>query len=88
MYLATCPSNRAIAPATALLIGAQDFGHFLRVEPRRERGRPDQVDKHHGELAALSFREWQPCSGDRARGGGGRGGVRHRALTQGGSRSE
>jgi hypothetical protein len=70
------------------LIGAQEFGHFLRVEPRRERRRPDQINKHHGELAALSFREWQACSGECAPGGGERDGVLHRALTQGGSRSK
>ena len=36
-----------------VLIGADDLAHVLRVEPRRERSRADEVCEHDGELAAL-----------------------------------
>ena len=39
---------RAVVP-----IGADDPPHVLGIEPRRERGRADEIAKHHGELAPL-----------------------------------
>ena len=58
------------------LIGPQEFGHLLRIEPRRERGRVDQVDKHHGELAALGPGCQRGLSGDSGGCGRGRSGRR------------
>ncbi|MGY3035665.1 hypothetical protein ACVIIV_004835 [Bradyrhizobium sp. USDA 4354] len=58
------PSDRARHRA---LIGPQDFGHFLRIEPSRERGRVDQVDKHHGKLAALGLGCKRTVSGGNGR---------------------
>ena len=36
-----------------VLIGADDLAHVLGVEPRRKRGRADEVAEHHGELPPL-----------------------------------
>ncbi len=38
---------------TGVLIGANDLAHVLGIEPRRQRGRADEVAEHDGELAAL-----------------------------------
>ena len=37
----------------AAMIGADDLAHVLGIEPRRHRGRADEIAEHHGELAAL-----------------------------------
>ena len=37
--------------------GADQLAQVLGVEPRRERGRPDEVDEHHGEVPPLGARE-------------------------------
>ena len=37
----------------AAMIGADDLAHILGIEPRRHRGRADEVAEHHGELTAL-----------------------------------
>jgi hypothetical protein len=37
----------------AALIGAKDAAQVLRIELRRQCGRADEVDEHHGELPAL-----------------------------------
>ena len=36
-----------------VLVGADDLPHLLGIEPRRQRGRADQIDEHHRELPAL-----------------------------------
>ena len=36
-----------------VLVGADDPPHVLGIEPRRKRGRADEVGEHHGELPAL-----------------------------------
>ena len=36
-----------------VLIGADDLVHVLGIEPRRQRGRADEVAEHDGELAPL-----------------------------------
>ena len=36
-----------------VLIGPDDFPHVLGIEPRRHRGRTDEIAEHDGELAAL-----------------------------------
>ena len=64
MYLATKPPALAISVGAAVVIGADDLAHVLGVEPRRKRGRADEVAEHHRQLAAL--------------GGGARGGGRDR----------
>jgi hypothetical protein len=38
---------------TRLLIGANDLTHVLGIEPRRHRGRTDEIAEHNRELAAL-----------------------------------
>ncbi len=38
-----------------VLVGAQHRAHLLRVEPLGKRGRADQIDEHHGQLAALGL---------------------------------
>ena len=35
------------------MIAADDLAHVLRIEPRRHRGRTDEVAEHHGQLTAL-----------------------------------
>ena len=35
------------------MIGADDLPHVLGIEPRRQRGRADEIAEHHRELAAL-----------------------------------
>ena len=40
-------------PGAAVLVGAHDLAQVLGVEPGRELGGTDQIDEHHGELAAL-----------------------------------
>ena len=37
----------------ATMIAADDLAHVLRIEPRRYRGRTDEVAEHHGQLAAF-----------------------------------
>ena len=63
--------GKAFEPADlarhGILIGPQHIAHLLGIEPSRERGRADQVDEHHGQLAALR-------RGRRDRGAGRRGG--------------
>jgi hypothetical protein len=39
--------------STAVLIGANDFAHVLRVELGGQRSRTDQIDEHHRELPAF-----------------------------------
>jgi hypothetical protein len=39
----------------AAVIGADDRAQILRVEPRRQRGRPDQVAEHHRQLPPLGL---------------------------------
>ena len=39
--------------AQHVVIGRDDLSHVLGVEPRRQRGRADEVAEHHRELAAL-----------------------------------
>ena len=56
MNLATWPSNRVISRGDGGLVGLDDLAQLLRVEPRRQRGRADQIDEHHGELPALGSR--------------------------------
>ena len=53
--LGDVPSKRATTPAQRVLVGADDLAHLLGVEPRRERGRADQVAEHHRQLAALGL---------------------------------
>jgi hypothetical protein len=53
MYLATKPPLRSISVAQHLMIRADDPAHVLGIEPRRHRGRADEVAEHHGQLAAL-----------------------------------
>ena len=38
---------------TGVLIGANDLAHVLGIEPRRQRGRADEIAEHDRELAAL-----------------------------------
>ena len=49
-----------------VLVGADDLAHVLGIERRRQRGRADQIDEHHGQLPALSCRRprhgWGPAS--------------------------
>ena len=40
-------------PGAAVLVGAHDLAQVLGVELGRELGGTDQIDEHHGELAAL-----------------------------------
>ncbi len=40
------------------MIGADDLAHVLGIEPRRHRGRTDEIAEHHGELAALGGVQW------------------------------
>ena len=40
----------------AFLIGADHLAHVLGIEPRRQRGRADQIAEHHRQLAALGCR--------------------------------
>jgi hypothetical protein len=35
------------------MIGADDLAHILGIEPRRQRGRADEVDEHYGQLPPL-----------------------------------
>ena len=53
----------------AAMIGADDPAHVLGIEPRRQRGRADEVAEHHGELAALGGvrRCWRGSGGCRLR---------------------
>ena len=54
MYLATKPSKRPTF-GNGAVIGADHLAQILRVKPRRERGRADEVAEHHGELAAFGI---------------------------------
>ena len=51
--------NMAFEPAqrlrTRILIGAENITEILGIEALRQRGRSDQIAKHHGELAALGL---------------------------------
>ncbi len=42
-------------PGAGVLIRAQHLAHVLRIDPRRERGRSDQIDEHHRQLPPLGF---------------------------------
>ena len=57
--VAHVPSNEAAETghhlAAALLVSADHLAHVLRIEPRRQRGRTDQVAKHHCQLATLGL---------------------------------
>ena len=73
------------------VISGDDLAQILGIEPRRERGRPDQIAEHHRQLPALRLRPPPfplPASG----GGLGRGARRaalwHRAACDGGSRAQ
>ena len=37
------------------VIGGDDLAQIFRIEPRRERGRADEVAEHHRQLAALGL---------------------------------
>ena len=37
----------------AMVVCTNDLAHVLGIEPRRQRGRADEIAEHHGELAAL-----------------------------------
>ena len=73
-----------------VLVGADDLAHLLGVEPRGERGRADQVDEHHRELAALGLERRRGSRiGRRCGAGLGRGGRRRLGRgAQGGDRLE
>jgi hypothetical protein len=49
--------DKAVEPGDDLgdgpVIGGDDLAQILRIEPRRELGRADQVAEHHGELPAF-----------------------------------
>ena len=59
MYLATNPPALVIEIGAATVIGADDLAHVLGIEPRRQRGRADEVAEHHRELAALGVGPWR-----------------------------
>ena len=42
----------------ATVIGTDDLAHVLGIQPRRQRGRADEVAEHHRELAALGVGPW------------------------------
>ena len=82
---------------TGVLVAADDIAHVLGIEPRRQRGRADEIAEHHGELPALGGalgRGWARRAGRRrtgesAGGHGCDGEPRHRrqhlaAMTQNG----
>ena len=37
-----------------IMVGSQNFLHLLGIKASTERGRFDEVDKHHGQLSPLS----------------------------------
>jgi hypothetical protein len=51
-----------------VLVAGDDRPHVLRIEPRRQFGRADEVAEHHGQLTALGLARRR-----RRRGGFGRG---------------
>ena len=53
MNLATWPSKPRDLARHGVLVGPDDLAHLLGSSRRRQRGRADQVDEHHGQLAAL-----------------------------------
>ena len=54
MYLAMKPSKLADRRRRQRVVGADDLAQILGIEPRRQRGRADQIAEHHGELPALA----------------------------------
>ncbi len=52
-----------------VLVGAQDVAHLLGIQLRRERGRADEIDEHHSQLAALRLAGGRASLGDVAGGG-------------------
>ena len=46
-------------PGATILIRADHPAHVLGIEPRRERGRADQIDEHHGQLPPLGAGGWR-----------------------------
>src|SRR5262245_25019814 len=53
MYFATKPAEPLYSLGDALLVGGNDLSEVLGVHARRKRRRPDEVRKHHRDLAAL-----------------------------------
>ena len=47
------------------VIGADDLAQILGIEPRRERGRADEIAEHHRQLAPFGLASWR-CSGTSA----------------------
>ena len=62
----------AVAPdhlGAAAVIGADHLAQILRIEPRRQRRRADQIAEHHRKLAPLGRRSRAGCDRPRLHGG-------------------
>jgi hypothetical protein len=61
--------DKAVEPDDDLgdgaVIGGDDLAQILGIEPRRERGRADQIAEHHRKLPALGSRSSRCCLGYR-----------------------
>jgi hypothetical protein len=78
MYLATKPPLAAIEVAQHLWLRADVRAHVLRIEPRRHRGRTDEVAEHQGQVNIRV--SWRRSASSRFNSGLGAGGSARRAC--------
>ncbi len=66
----------------AAVIGADDRAQILRIEPRRQRRRADQIAEHHRQLPPLGLGWCRRIAGCRRHGGGYRGAERGNGIEE------
>ena len=65
MYLATNPSKLGRHLGDGAMVGGDDLAQILGIEPRRQRGRADEIAEHHRQLTPFA----RPSARELRRGG-------------------